>query len=844
MAPDNSYEVDLTFTNNTGPAVQGFAQLGAISSEIRKDIDAINAAMDGVNERAEKMRSYYSDNVELISQAKSLLEVTAGIEQGNQAMLTQNLQIVNEILSSVRALGGNTGQAMQMLGAAGVGSFMGGMGMGMGGMMNDPFYGGSPLSPLDFRNSEIGGVPQRGMLSGLSKAINRAPKLFKRFGVAHDEDLEDPTTPINYGGGGGTGGGGGGGTGGAGGGSEECPDCGGIGTHADGSVCATCKGSGHKLISMGGFDPSAIAGTLSSSSSTASAKVRPISLTMRDQIKKYEHVDKLVPKGLEAKASSMAYDLLDEELDTIFGESHLGRQLNKRTRNILGQMGVNKKSINREAQQSYELTGHDPVTGDPIYERTEGIKEGGAEEMTLKASNMVHKMIMNKVISSVSKTLGKVNMGMQALGMAQDVMGAVRNVTGYAQQQGDVFGQTNYGRSAGMAIQAQAASAFNLNPFFSSQDYAQAQMMGAQLGLKGNDLYKYANNSMQLKQNYGLTAQESQQFLGAGLGAGVGMDANMAGIAQLRALENNTNNMSTQYGNQAYVTGMSTGASMGLTGAAAVQRGLNAAQFGAGSQVLQQAGLTGTEGTGTQLMNALTAQQLGVPYMSLYAAESRLKGGKGGNQATMAADKGIMSILANMGINPANIKKQSDLNNYAMELSMVLPQLVGDQKLADPQKAVAWVWGKIQEMNRIQHPTKPKPHQSVLASLWGGVENAVTGVGGFIGTAVKAAGDVGGVVVDETAGILTGQSQDTINNWNRSAEATMNSVQHNWANAIGYTDWRQHGAGAAFKKVGSDFHVGTIEVNVAPHVASSINAVVKHTNDTRAKSGVPLNQQR
>jgi hypothetical protein len=52
--------------------------------------------------------------------------------------------------------------------------------------------------------------------------------------------------------------------------------------------------------------------------------------------------------------------------------------------------------------------------------------------------------------------------------------------------------------------------------------------------------------------------------------------------------------------------------------------------------------------------------------MSLYAAEQKLKGGVGGDKVLMAKDKGIMSILSNLGIRPDAIKKKGDLNPYAM----------------------------------------------------------------------------------------------------------------------------------------------------------------------------------
>ena len=50
---------------------------------------------------------------------KSLLTITSTIIQGNQSLLSNNLTAINEIISSVKGMGGNIGQAMSVLGLAG-----------------------------------------------------------------------------------------------------------------------------------------------------------------------------------------------------------------------------------------------------------------------------------------------------------------------------------------------------------------------------------------------------------------------------------------------------------------------------------------------------------------------------------------------------------------------------------------------------------------------------------------------------------------------------------------------------------------------------------------------------
>ena len=361
----------------------------------------------------------------------------------------------------------------------------------------------------------------------------------------------------------------------------------------------------------------------------------------------------------------------------------------------------------------------------------------------------------------------------------------------------------------------------------------------------GGDLYLFSDrwitssSSLPVAANgiWQAVAYGNGTFVAVGLGAGVGISTNAAGIASLRQLENTTQT-STIYGNQAYVTGMSSSASMGLTGSAATEAGVLAAGFGAGNQILQQANLNGTEGTGTQLMNALTSQQLGVPYLGLYSAEQKLKGVSGGNKAVMAQDKGIMNILGNLGINPSSIKKKSDLNSYAMELSMILPSLVGDQKLADPQLAVNWVWAKIQQMHNITHPNKKPAQGSLFMSLVDDVGKAALGVGGAVRATANTLAHYNIDTGAEIAGLVSGRSQTQINHWIQSADHSIDNVEHGASTGI---DQIRHGISSAMGGGVSSSARSMIEVKVHPASAMAISASLKHFNQQRNTSKIPLN---
>ena len=170
------------------------------------------------------------------------------------------------------------------------------------------------------------------------------------------------------------------------------------------------------------------------------------------------------------------------------------------------------------------------------------------------------------------------------VGLAEGIASNIRQVTGFVQNQGSVFGLSDGKRSASMTFGALLKSDFGLNPNYSFQQVMQNQMMGAALGLKGDQLNNYVNNALGMQTTYGLDATQSQQLLGGGLAMGVGMNANLQGIATIRNLANSTQT-STAYANAMYMSGMSQAAGMGVTGRGAVSVGADVANFAAGDLI-------------------------------------------------------------------------------------------------------------------------------------------------------------------------------------------------------------------------------------------------------------------
>ena len=328
---DNSFEVNLEFPNNTGPAVQGFQNLAAVSTQIRADMDAIRDGMDGITERAEKMREYWQQNVELVTNMKSILEIIQTINQSNQSALNNNLTQINEILSSVKGLGGNMGQAMNMLGLAGGSGRSPSSFSNYGNYqqyMNDPFLSGVTTN-LDFSDLAPD-TKVHGMHHGKKPGV--LGKIFNRVDEAQEGIASSPLA-----------------SGGSGGGGMPPRAPGGAGPADDDGDDLTGK-----LIIPTEF----LSGTASPPINPKFRTQRaPVQYEIRDQLKNnYSTIDNIVPEGQEGRAAEYAYHSMMNTARTVFGNGPLGRQFNRHFRNIMNKKGITLDSIKRAQENNTELT--------------------------------------------------------------------------------------------------------------------------------------------------------------------------------------------------------------------------------------------------------------------------------------------------------------------------------------------------------------------------------------------------------------------------------------------------------------------------------------------------------
>ena len=708
--PDMNFDV----TANTGAAQQGFQGIRAITDQIRSDIDAINDATDGLTEKATKMKQFWDENFEVLEGMKSILEIIKTTTQINQSALDSNLQRIQEILSSVRGLGGNMGQAMNMLGIAG------GQGYGYGSYTGRDYgYGTSPLASQDFSGTT--NAYQQYSLQNPMTYVKNPNALMNRM-MLRDSNPYAGTVA------------------GFGGGRRNPPP--------PTANSASYNDDDDEYRNM------------------FSDRAEPYNTnqgTLRDQLLQYRHQNSTVPMGDEAHAATYAYKDLMNNINRVAGTGRVGTRLARAAQRALGNSGISPYEI-QKAQRNADIRNvPDPVTGQPTsyYERSGGYSD--IEKKTINIADKVASVFGSNLIKSFTKFNGYAQVASAVYGTAVDVANQVRQVTGFAQQQGQVFGQTDYGRSIGMTGQALFKSGFNLNPFYSMQDVMQAQMSGGALGLKGQGLQTYVNQAMGFKKNFGLDANQTQQILGAGLAAGVGVNTNAAAFAKVRQLENTTQT-STAYGNQAYLQGLTSYAGMGASAGVAAQLGVTTARFGAGNLQLQAMGATGTEGMGSTLNNALMAQNLGTSYLGLYAAERGAKAGTlaKAQNATQSQILGFAGIDAN-----AKYKGKNDFFNKnadkAMQLQMILGTMQGYQKESQsPKNAMNWAWGIVQQKQQLAHPTKDKKPGSMAAGLFGfaekyigkGITNVLDAPFSLAGHAVHAVTDV----MTVGAGLVTGES--------------------------------------------------------------------------------------
>jgi len=651
MAPDDSsYQLGVNINGDASGLVEGLQEASGLTKDIRKDVESLDSSFKTSNDRAKELAETMKTVVESVKAIKEGLEVASAIDQAFQTSLGNNLSSVREVINAVKGAGGNMSHVMSIMGTMG------------GGGNAVAAYGGA-------YRQDITSSPDFSSRTEFSTAA-----------VGIDRYSANPF-PQDFAGREAGRGGGRGGRGGRGrppGGSGMPPGGPGFPDGGNGE-------EDESYASIGGRSPLVMPNDeFNIGSSVYRRPALPSQVEILKQLEDYPRMKNIIPVGKEGRSAEIAYRSLMNNLNNVSNIPLIGKAVARVASQSMNAAGITLGNI-RESQASNTEPVIDPSTGLPrryengdiVTTRTGGIP-AGVEQTTLKLANKVSEILGSGAIEAALKVAGPIGVGAT---IAEAAASTARQLTGFAQQQGQVFGETNYGRSLGMTLGAYAQSDFGLNPTFSAQDVMQAQMMGAGLGLKGTQLQSYVNNAIQFQTQYGLNAQQSQQILGGGLGVGVDITTNANAFGAVRNLENTTTT-STAYGNSAYMSGMTSAAAMGASPAAASYMGLNAATFGAGNLISQKAKQTGLEAMQTPLGTALFAQREGVGYMQSYAKMKSMSG-----QAIASANTADnMEILGWAGI-----KTSADVDNNAQILALILQQ-AGFTNIQSPQEAANWAY--------------------------------------------------------------------------------------------------------------------------------------------------------
>ena len=630
-------EIDLSIPDNTGPITQSFQNLAALSKQMRDDLEAMDSGMADVSDRASRMREYWQQNLGFINDMKTALEQIAAQAQGNQSIFSNNVTLINEMLSNIRALGGNMGQAMQMLGVGNLGGMLPGMNpqqmaanyaqaAGISGQLSrDPFYAANATQSQDF-----------------SGYVGRRPS----YG--------DPR-----------GGGGGGGIG-----------------ESDGSGFLNDATS------------APLAGTIARRSSTY---VDPMQTMLEANYPGFagNYIPNL--RGASASPAIQAYNYTSQRMNQMLGGGQFANTMTSAYQQFLGGLGVNPADL---ATAHATRTATDP-TGTVLdkFERkmlsiadkfSRFMSSGTGSALTQTAGLFgMSRSFLGAAETAMSTIQGGTSYQSQ-YGFAGGLNPSLAD-TAALYVGNRIRGAANPYMSNQDYMNAQlTALGLGLRGSLSATGTGLLSRVPGGNFAAGSDVLAFTNMANALKKYYGLDIQSTANLASTAMAYGIDMPTFMQGFGASRTLAAQTTTSQT-YAMGAYQTAAGTAASMGFSSAAAAAIGASAVRFGVNDTVAQAAGQTGYELMGTQIGTALFARAAGVPYMEAYAAAQKM----GTDKAMKLSDQAAINLLRNLGVDPAKITKKSDLNPLAMKLALVLPQL-GVSTVTTPENAVAWTWELIQ----------------------------------------------------------------------------------------------------------------------------------------------------
>ena len=647
-------QLEFEFPDNTGPIASSWSSLAGITKDMRSSWDAINDAMTSTIDKADDLRTKLNLKDEVLSGIKTMLTEISSTIDANDSTLRSSLQTINQIM-------GNSNSVSLLMSR--VDGYAPGGPQGFSNPLASPTSYAAYANQTRQQQSDPFNSP--GAMSSQFSDYNQ-PSFFGKqsYITPREQDLGISN---------GFGGRGGGGT---------------------------------TRTSFGAFDDSEDPmnntpfGTTGAGSSEYSNDIgtygfsrhqapRPVPGQISNKIPR-----NLMQPLLDARGgfSNQAQTALDNGNYNALTSTAIQGGMNQISQSALGVIPGMNSLLSQVGSILSNVANRKSGPNDTDFTQRQ---TAVLDKLSTTVERLTQSSTAMKAASYASSAAGAYNMirGGQNLALSKISYPsqAIANMTG---------GQTQYMPwNGGNALNYKAQNfLYSMDPShgfgmtYSPTDALTAQYAANQLGLKGGPATNYKNVDYTMQTQYGLSHGETQQLANTALAYGMNLNQYATGAGQARLYGNQVGNTQQQYTMGAYETGSATAASLGYNTQASVGMGKQAAAFGAGNQINQNAMMTGQELMGTTLGTALFAQQAGVSFMDAFAKAETLTS----TQAKKYQSNAMIGLLQNLGIPVNNIKSIKDLYPYAIKLGIILPQL-GVTNVSTPLQAINWAFTIIQQ---------------------------------------------------------------------------------------------------------------------------------------------------
>lgn len=789
-----SFTWRLNLENNTGPLVQGFEQLVKLSAELRNDVVEINKGLDDTFSKAQQVRGAFNDTKDVLSEMHEIVGLITTATDGLSQNLKGSITSIAELLSQARSLGISPGQ---------IANFMGGMPLGAsnpGGFNPMDTMAARQLMGFDDNSTYTPDLTPPYQPGDFTARVEKAEKS-RLINAA-----ENPMIPL---------------------GEEDEEEYRGAPLRD--------KFSG-KRRKKKGTPASGGSGGPTSGSVRVPRYARNFSEMLQNAApRRYREIaNGLDPRGYTDPVNHWIKET-DQLLSAIPGSGELRRGL-RATRAVIQHELTSNPNIQRyqnpDGSYSYTRTIPRDSEGNPDFEAA----MGKWEFRILKSLNRVSDIFDAKSTDASKKSMGQwvqdtattaaqiyamKTIATAPYNMAKAGMGPIQSFVSQAQEVGSLTGGVGYGQTAGLGMQAMLASDFNLNPYYSSANAANAQRQGLGIGLGNGDLGAYVDNSLSAMKDLGISTQQYGSMSANAYRYGIQNNDLRGGLTQAGYITSSTPNTSAAATNASFQAGAFQAAGYGMSSQQSVQAGVLAGQFAAGNRQLQGIGANGTEFLNGQIGQALVAQELGVSPLGLAGA---LHGGAGDSgKLAKATDQALLGILGNIGITKDT--KDADLwkGDTPGLLLNILPS-VGITNVKTPQDAVNYVSGVLK---RMKNPQGYKPQHDTGSAFGNLVRSVGKGISGVVGGIARDAGHAGNWVVDKSQVWRSSESTDAeLRKDNAGWDKSVSNVGHGIMNSFSTGSAKNSGPAAAGRGGSSEsFHVTVgLHPNAERHLTIATNS--------------------